>query len=309
MINIKNILCPVDFSDFSAHALAHAFVIARWYKATVTLFYAYAVRPPPVLFAGLPVPVPGEPFPPLSAASFESRAEIIAELTRLAEALGGHDVEAHYEARAGGTVTAILEEADALNADLIVLGTHGRSGFDRWALGSVTEKVLRKAAHPVLTVPPPVSQPPDTALWLMKRILCPIDFSDASLKAVEYSLSLAQEADAQLLLMHVIEGMPDTAHWKQPDPAIVEYLRSSEERALAQLRAVVPQDAHSWCHIEELLVPGKPHQEILRVARERDVHLVVMGVHGRNPIDLMFFGSTAQQVIRAAPSAVLTLRG
>jgi nucleotide-binding universal stress UspA family protein len=110
-------------------------------------------------------------------------------------------------------------------------------------------------------------------------------------------------------MMHVIEGMPDLAHWKQPNPAIVGYLRDSEERALARLRDVVPREARTWCHPEELLTTGKPYQEILRIARERDVHLIVIGVHGRNPIDLMFFGSTTYQVVRAATCPVLTLRG
>ncbi len=79
---------------------------------------------------------------------------------------------------------------------------------------------------------------------MFKRILCPMDFSDSSLKALEYALALAKEADAELLLMHVIEGLADVQHWQQPlNPSILEYLRFSEQNALTRLRAVIPADA------------------------------------------------------------------
>ena len=306
MIEIKSILCPVDFSDFSRHALAHAVVIARWYDATLTVFHAYAAGPPPVLFGGNLGPVPVEPIP--LPPPHEIREAMLGDLKRFAGSVSTDGAQVRLEARPGGAVTVILDAAKSLPADFIVLGTHGRGGLDRLVLGSVTEKVLRKASCPVLTVPPPVSAPAADALVLFKRILCPIDFSPPSFTALNYGVSLAQEADAQLLLLHVIEGLPDSAHWKQPNPFIVEYLRVSEKEALARLRAAVPQEASTWCRPEELLATGKPYREILRVARDRDVHLIVMGVHGRNPLDLMFLGSTTNHVVRAATCPVLTLR-
>ena len=93
-------------------------------------------------------------------------------------------------------------------ADLVVMGTHGRSGFERLVLGSVTERVLRKSACPVLTVPkgiPDVATPP----VLFNRIVCAVDFSDCSMHALNYAMSLAQEADAHLTVVHVIELPPD----------------------------------------------------------------------------------------------------
>ena len=305
MIEIKRVLCPVDFSDFSRHALAQAVVIARWYDATLTVFHAYAAGPPPVLLSSYGM-VPLEPVhaPP----SPETHATVVAELQRFTDGIGASDVQMRFEARPGAVVRAILDEAKSLSADLIVLGTHGRGGVDRLVLGSVAEKILRKAPCPVLTVPPPVSAPTADALLLFKRILCPLDFSESSMKALDYGLSLAQEADAQLLLLHVIEGVPDMAHWKQPNALLLSYLQASEAEALVQLRAAVPKEAHTWCNSEELLATGKAYREILRVARERDVHLIVMGVHGRSPLDLMLLGSTTNQVVRAATCPVLTLR-
>jgi nucleotide-binding universal stress UspA family protein len=311
MIEIKHVLCPVDFSAFSRHALEHAVQVARWFKSTLTILYVYPppAAPPPVLVSGVPGPLPIEPFPPLTVSPERTRDEVRAELDKFIAQVDTTGVMVYLEARAGSPVPIIVDVATALHADIIALGTHGHSGFDRWVLGSVTEKILRKAPCPVLTVPPPVTEPPTEMLRVLKRILCPVDFSEPSLKALEYALALAKEADAELLLMHVIEGLANLQRWEQPTNAsILEYLRLSEQHALTRLREVVPKDAHTWCTPRELLVTGKPYEEILRIAREQDFHLIVMGVHGRNPIDLWFFGSTTQQVVRAATCPVLTLR-
>jgi nucleotide-binding universal stress UspA family protein len=311
MVAISNILCPVDFSPFSRNALQHGAQLAGWFQATLSVVYVYPppAAPPPVLFGGLPGPVDIEPLPALTVSPERLHDDMTARLTTFTTSVDLSRVQTRLHARPGRAVEGILDEAAATPCNLIVLGTHGHSGLDRLALGSVTEKVLRKARCPVLTVPPSVGETPGEALYIFKRILCAVDFSEASLKALEYALALAKEADAELVLLHVIEGMADVQHWQQPtNPSILEYLRLSEQHALAQLRQVVPQDAHVWCKPKEVLLTGKPYREILRVAHDEDVHLIVMGVHGRNPVDLMFFGSTTNHVVRTATCPVLTLK-
>src|SRR6185503_12156707 len=91
-----------------------------------------------------------------------------------------------------------------LAADLLVMGTHGRGGFERLFLGSVTEKVLRSTTVPVMTIPPPAQEPATTSY---RTILCPLDFSAASIHGFNYALALAQEAHARVILLHVIEGL------------------------------------------------------------------------------------------------------
>jgi nucleotide-binding universal stress UspA family protein len=309
MIDIKSILCPIDFSDFSRHSLSQAIQLARWFKSSLTVLYVYPPpgAPPSVLFSGLPGPIP--PFPSLTVSPESTHEMMVAEVEKFARTVETAGVTLRIDARAGLPVAGILDEAREQPSDLIVLGTHGHSGFDRWVLGSVTEKVLRKASCPVMTVPPPVTLPPDEPLGLFKRILCAVDFSDASLKGLEYSFALAKEADADLLLLHVLDALPDAPHWRQPnDAVIVEYIRLIEQDAITRLSASVPKDARSWCRPQQILGTGKAYEEILRVARERDVHLIVMGVHGRNPIDLMFFGSTTNHVVRTSACPVLTVR-
>jgi nucleotide-binding universal stress UspA family protein len=311
MIAIKQILSPVDFSAFSHHALQHAVQLARWFESTLTVLYVYPppFAPPPVMFGGLPGPLPHEPYPTLTVSPELVHEDVLAQLTKFAATVDTSGVQLQITAQSGTAVRGILARAAASNSDLIVLGTHGHSGFDRWVLGSVTEKILRKASCPVLTISPPVGEAAG-ALQIFKRILCPVDFSDSSLKALEYAMTLAEEADADLLLMHVIEGVPDNPDWQQPlDASILEYLRLSEQNALQRLRALIPADAREWCRPHETLVAGKPYEEILRLAREQDAHLIVMGVHGRNPIDLLLFGSTTNHVVRGATCPVLTLKG
>ena len=129
----------------------------------------------------------------------------VGEAFRRVRGRGGLPLE--FEIGQGDAAVEILERSSALPSDLIVMGTHGRHGFDRLVLGSVTEKVIRKARCPVMTVPPGTAEAVP-ASPLFKRILCAIDFSDASLKALDHAMSLAEEADAHLTLAHVVEVTP-----------------------------------------------------------------------------------------------------
>ncbi len=104
---------------------------------------------------------------------------------------------------------AIVDTAGGLASDMIVIGTHGRGGFDHLMLGSVAEKVLRKAPCPVFIVPSTLGAPRPTGR--LRHILCPVDFGPTSMRAVEHALSLAQEANAALTVLHVIEAVPDEA--------------------------------------------------------------------------------------------------
>lgn len=306
MVEIKRILCPVDFSDFSRAALKYAVGFARWYDSAITVFHAYEILVPAAFLGAHPSPFAVEPVSPQPQ---EIREQIVSELTRFSDSVQSSGVSLRLEVRACGPVQGILAEAASLPADLLVMGTHGRGGLDRLLLGSVTEKVLRKAQCPVLTVPPLGSGAPAEVPALLERILCPVDFSDSSMKALTYAVSLAQESDAQLLLMHVVEALPMWDEEMVNRFDISSYERELIEDARARMRRAVPDQARTWCRPEELASTGKAYREILRVARERDAHVIVMGVHGRNPVDLMLFGSTTHHVIREASCPVLTLRG
>jgi nucleotide-binding universal stress UspA family protein len=188
------------------------------------------------------------------------------------------------------------------------MGTHGRSGFDRIALGSIAEKTLRRAPCPVLTVPPADTMVPVADGPPFRRIVCAVDFSDASLKGLEYAFSLAQEDDAQLFVTHVIDWPDDATLPSSLAQAIAGTRREWEEEKRRQLQLLVPDSARTWCRPEALLRVGSPARELLAVADERDADLIIMGVHGHGAIDRALFGSTAHKIVRGARCAVLTVR-
>lgn len=301
-MNIRRILCPVDFSDASAHAVEHATAVARWYGARLTVLHVYpSVGRPPTL-----------PVPDAGGAHAPTPAEIEAIRDRAASAVSADaGVMVHVSVVPGQPVGGIVEQARALPADLIVMGTHGAGGFERLILGSVTEKVLRKAPCPVLTVPPRAET---TSTQPFKRVLCAIDFSECSEKALAYAASLAKESGATLTLLHVIEWP-----WHEPPAPTLEGVPPAQARALMEYRTYLESSAASRIEaVAASVAPGgpapeaavrfgKPYVELLALAREQGADVIVIGVTGRSALDIGFFGSTTNQVVRRATCPVLTV--
>jgi nucleotide-binding universal stress UspA family protein len=259
--------------------------------------------------------VPGPP-------SFESivltrayRDLLLVEMKRFVETASTEEISIEAIIREGSPATEILSHEADLKADLLVMGTHGRSGFERLLLGSITEKVIRKARCPVLTVPRHYPDVMPTTPVLFKQILCPVDFSDCSMRALNYAMSLAQEADAHLTVVHVMAFGPD-ATADMYDTVIIDdrlrladYRTRREEDARQRLKEAIPETVAAYCSVDRMVSSGKPGQEILRIAAEQHSDLIVIGVQGRGAADLMFLGSTTNHVVRAATCPVLTLRG
>lgn len=306
MIEIRRILCPIDFSDFSRRALDHAVAIAKWYDSTITLFHVCAVVP-------VAAYAPGVVALPSAALTPADRDQLLTSMKHFAETEAGSSVPIELDIGEGNVAAEVLARARAIPSDLLVMGTHGRSGFERLVLGSVTEKVLCKAACPVLSVPRSVKDAAPAPPVLFKRIVCAIDFSDCSMRALNYAMSLAQEADAQLTVLHVLELPPallPEVHepmLKRPQK-IAKLIEDLEEDRRQQLSDAVPESVRAYCTVESICATGKPYREILRVAAEQKSDLIVIGIHGRSAADLLFVGSTAQHVVRQSLCPVLTLR-
>ena len=294
MALITNILCPVDFSTFSRNALDHAAAIARWYDAPVTALHVL-----PQVTALLPAAGEGL-YPPLVFCEDDLR-QFRDELDAFARQSGvAHIVS---EVVQGSVVREIVRRAKELPADLLVMGTHGRSGFDRLMLGSTTETLLHQAPCSVLTVPAhapdasPVSAP-------FTRVLCAVDFSPESLRALALAESLAGDAAANLNVLHVLEPVSVF----EPVAVATDGLPVSGERQRAarrRLEELVRPDTRAFTDVVETVAAGKPYREILRVAAEQRSDLIVLGVHGRH---LAGFGSTTRHVVREAECPVLTVR-
>lgn len=307
MTDITRILCPIDFSNHSRRALEQALMMARWYGATVRVLHVAAPAVAPIY---PPVPIGMEPV----ATSLVDRQALTDEVTRFITQASTADVPTEVLVRQGLPAAEILAEAANGGVDLIVLGTHGRSGFERFVLGSVTERVLHKSDCAVLTVPVALDSVAVPETPLVKRILCAIDFSESSMNGLAQALLLAQEADARLTILHVVshelddlsglsEAAESTGHL-----TIREFRRQREDAIRAALAAAVPERAKTFCDVEIEMAHGRPWREILRVAGERSTDLIVLGVRGRSTADLAMFGSTTHHVIRQACCPVLTLK-
>jgi nucleotide-binding universal stress UspA family protein len=302
MTTIRRILCPLDFSRFSRHALEQAVELAREFGADVHALHVFAVAP---VLEDVPAGVLATLEPVRLPAS--QRTALTAELREFT-----HDVEAagvvvQVALAEGDPVATIVRRATDWPADLIVMGTHGRSGFERLLLGSVAEKVLRKAPCPVLTVPRRVISP--THGLTFGRILCAVDFSPASLRALEYAASLSAREGPGVSVLNVVElfaeggGMRDELVLDTPD-----FRAALKRTARARLEAAIPDAVRARCPITETVTMGKAYAEILRVAAEEHSELIVLGVQGRTATDLLLFGSTTQHVVRQAACPVLTIR-
>jgi nucleotide-binding universal stress UspA family protein len=255
--------------------------------------------PPP------PSKIPGWAKPRLTP---QERDHYLQELTSFAAPALGAGVQAKIDLVEGDPIQEILKAAGEGPADLITLGTHGRGGFQRMVLGSITEKVLRRAACPVLTAPPRAAGPQGQAPPVFRHILCPVDFSDASIKSLEYGFSLAKEAKASITLIHAVEALAEVEPLEHASGTMTEWLRFLEERARQRLGQLIPAGARDWCTPEIVVATGRAWREVLRAAEQRASDLIVMGVQGRGAIDLMLFGSTTAHVVRQAICPVLTVR-
>lgn len=295
MINLSHILCPVDFSEFSHRALDHAIAMAKWYGARLTVLHVVVNRPAVDL-------------PPFELTDVD-RGQILTEMQTF---VGQQPTDPSIDfliREASDVRREILHQIDALKADLLVIGSHGRTGFERLLLGSVTERVIRKAACPVMVVPRRAPDAERGGPVRFGRILCPVDFSEGSLAALTYALSIAQEADARLTVMHAIEIPPELSEDPVSPSFDIDAIHAAARAArLQRLRELVPASARAYCTVETTVCEGAAYDHILKVAVEQHSDLIVMGVQGRGAINLLVFGSNTVRVTRAATCPVLAVR-
>jgi nucleotide-binding universal stress UspA family protein len=181
--------------------------------------------------------------------------------------------------------------------DLIVTGTHGRKGVDRFFLGSTAETIFRTATCPVLTVGPNVKPSPN-AEFTINKILFATSLTKESEPALSYALSFAQERNAKLTILHVVADDIEV----HPDPRI------AEELAWEKLRKLVPSEADLAHRPEFFVAEGDPSKKILDYAKREQPDLIILGLAKEKKTSTHFQRGIAYKVISSAPCAVLTIR-
>jgi nucleotide-binding universal stress UspA family protein len=301
-IDIDRILCPVDFSEFSAPALERAVRLGEWFEARVEVLHVIPFIP----FA-MPAGLGPAYFPDPLEVTASQRDQAGQNMSDLVEPFLDEGVPIVTKVLEGEPWRVILDEAKGVPADLVVIGTHGRSGFEKLLLGSVTEKVLRRAPCPVLTVGHVRARSRKSPLF--RRILCAADLTQASPQTLDVALSLATENDAQITLLHVMQHLPaENAGLAPRSPEIRPTRHELVAEARAELQKAVPDSVRVFCEVTARVETGAPWNEILRVAEQMDAELIVMGAHATGAVGRMLFGSTTSQVVRRATCPVLVIQ-
>jgi nucleotide-binding universal stress UspA family protein len=297
-LRLAHVLCATDFSVFASRAFRHALALAHQFRARVKVVHVLPLR----------ANIGGPDFLALTISpSPEQRQSAEAAMSRFVEPSVGSGVEVTTEFREGQPWREILAAARELPADLVALGTHGRSGFERFLLGSVTEKLLALLPCPTLSV-----CQEDRRTWqapgLVKRILCATDFSAAGGEAVALALALAGKTRSEVTLLHVVDALPDAAdHFHFAVPEIVSVRQALEEEARPRLLAAAPEALGTGLKVEKRLATGRAHEKILEIAGAERADLIVLGTRGHGPLGRLLFGSTSDRVVREATCPVVTV--
>ncbi len=281
------ILVPTDGSEPANAAVEAALALADRFDASLRAINVAG-------FAEVSDEVAGE----TSSRIAELAAPILESITERA-ADRGVSVSTDVVETTDPVHRAIVDDAVDHDADLIVMGTHGRTGLDRIALGSVAERTLRAAPVPVLTVSDDASLDP-----AFDSVLVPTDGSEGADAAADHGIALCEATDAALHGVHVVDLTP---LWGTAESAVLlEALEDSGREAVDDvIRRAEAADLRST---EASVLSGTPARGIVDFADDRDVDLIVMGTHGRTGLERYLLGSVTEHVVRLSDRPVLTLR-
>ena len=283
-VPLKNILYATDFSGHSNAALPYALSIARKYGSKVFAVHVVSLSPFPS----------SSPTIALQAMTAQAVREAKEAMMKLEPQL--EEIRHKTLIRKGDISKELSRIVDDERINLIVLGTHGRAGISKVLMGSVAEEIFRQATCPVLTVGPSVCGEPDVAVE-MRTILYPTDFSSESLAAAPYAISMAQEHQARLYLLHVTDDPVD---------------RVMEGSLKERLLALIPQEIKLWCEPKAYVDFGTASEKILGLGEELAVDLILLGIK-RTPrlagASRHLATATAYRIVTGAICPVLTVHG
>ena len=272
----KRILCVVDFSSASLRAFDLAIRMASMQGSRIHVLHVI----PRIVASLMDIPITTSRW----TTADEEKAK--RELPKLQERARKHGISATTEIRIGDIDLAILKVLKETRSDLLAMGTHGRRGFERWALGSVTERMLRRSPVPILLTAANARAAPLTAI---RRILVASDFSQGTGDAIGYAAGIADQTGASLVMLHVIQDRSAAVDWSSfPDQTAAIRKRLEE---------LIPRSSRSNV-VEARVDSGEPYRVILNTIRKLKPSLVVLNTHGHGFLNRILIGSTAERVVR-----------
>ncbi len=295
MLAIDRVLFPTDFSEGARQAFPQAVFFADWHDAELHILNATSRH-------RHGVDADRERFP-VSVATLTEwlRGPADAETTA-----AGPDPEAlpvtQVQVESSAPAEVIVDYTGDEDVDLVVMGTHGWRGVDRMLFGSVTEEVVRQAPCPVLTVQTGAEGAPGEAV---RRVLAPVDFSEASEAAVHHATEIALTYGAEINLLHVVkEPLYPAAYGVEPVDFPTQDVVGHVEQQLGDLAREEIGYEHTLVEAEV----GHPPTAILEFVDENAVDLIVIATHGRTGLERMLLGSVTERVLRRSPVPVFVVK-
>jgi nucleotide-binding universal stress UspA family protein len=297
-VHLRRIMCTTDFSECSRFTIPYGVALAREFGAM--LYVCHVVDVPLVAVYGEGI---GDQGP--DRQNMRAQAE-----ENINNYMHAYSIEWAPLVAEGGTAHEIEALAVEKEIDLVISATHGRSGLKRLVLGSVTERLMRRLHCPLLVVRSAERTAQDVSVEKVSfdKVLVGLDFSPDSDLAFEHGLSLSQQFQSELHLVHVIEPPVYRDLLKtQTDPAALNQ-EDLREEIKEKMNGMIPEEALNWCSPKISLLAGQPHEELAKYALVNDMDLVVLGFRGHSLMETMFVGSTTARVIRGAVCPVLSVR-
>jgi nucleotide-binding universal stress UspA family protein len=296
-MKIESILVPVDLSEASKAAMHRGLALARAWGARSHWLHVVVTPPAPALYPAFSMPAElGQYTESLRAAHEEGFARALAELDLPLDAI-------RQVVIGTSAATEIVHYAKEHAIDLIVMGTHGHSGFRRLLLGSVAEGVVRRAERAVMTVPP--SAAPENVLH---HVVAAVDFSDLSPAVVATARELAGESGCPLSVVHAV-AMPSLPLFDLGDMAgsMIDPTALIESARVA-LSSLCESSDGPAIEAKQVILEGSPEHEIGRYVEEHGADLVVAGSHGHGGLERALLGSVVERLLRRVDCPVLVVR-
>jgi len=295
-MQFRSIICATDFSEHSNRTIPYGVAIAQEFDSRLYLCHVIDLSA---------VTIYGEfQLDPVGQQD-RIRQEAEEQLSRMP---GLQEVAWEPLIRVGQPAAEIARLVEEKGADLVIASTRGHSGLKRLILGSVTQRLMRTLSCPLLAVHG-VEEGfigKDAGEIRLKKILVGSDFSADSVLALNYGLSLAQEFESELHLIHVMEP-PIYPEFLTPAEQTQDMVRTDVFKE--KLDGLVPEDARNWCSLKTAVLRGQPHEELVAYSVAQSMDMVVLGVRGYGLVKSLLMGSTPDRVVRRSPCPVLTVSG
>jgi nucleotide-binding universal stress UspA family protein len=294
MMKINRFLAPIDFSEYSEKAFDYALKLAERVPAQITLINIDE------MFQSI--------YPEDSLQLYNNEDAIRERIEKIQEQIRTYvqkgqekNIDTHYAIVRGDSVSEkLLEHINGEQYDLVVMGTHGRTGIKHLFLGSIAEKIVRLSPIPVLTVHKCVED------CHPENILVPIDFSQYSRNALEYAFEIAKKAGASITVIHVIERVIYPAFYPEGYYPILDFEPTLHKQVLENIDTFFKQIPGLTA--EKVVSAGRPSDEIKNYAENNNMDLIIMATRGLSGLQHLIVGSTAERVVRSSSIPVLTVR-